>query len=83
MAGARCAGLRAWATPRLDTRAKKILRMRISVVIPCHNRASLVQEAVESVLAQSLPPVEIICVDDASSDGTWDVLQALSGSARG
>ncbi len=57
--------------------------MRISVVIPCHNRASLVQEAVESVLAQSLPPVEIICVDDASSDGTWDVLQSLSRRTEG
>jgi GT2 family glycosyltransferase len=57
--------------------------MRISVVIPCHNRASLVREAVESVLAQSLPPVEIICVDDASSDGTWDVLQALARRTEG
>jgi len=57
--------------------------MRISVIIPCHNRASLVREAVESVLAQSLPPVEIICVDDASSDGTWDVLQALSRRTEG
>ena len=57
--------------------------MRISVVIPCHNRASLVQEAVESVLAQSLPPFEIICVDDASSDGTCEVLQALSRRTEG
>lgn len=39
----------------------------ISVVIPVYNRPELVQRAVDSVHCQSLPPLEIIVVDDGSS----------------
>jgi glycosyltransferase involved in cell wall biosynthesis len=48
-----------------------------TVVIPCFNVAHYVRAAVESALAQTLPPLEIICVDDGSLDGTLGVLQSL------
>ncbi len=48
-----------------------------SVVIPTYNRAATLGRAINSVLAQSLPPAEIIVVDDASTDATDDVLAAL------
>jgi glycosyltransferase involved in cell wall biosynthesis len=38
----------------------------VSVIIPSHNRPALLQEALSSVLDQTIPPTEIIVVDDAS-----------------
>lgn len=49
----------------------------ISVVIPTYNRAALVKRAIESVLAQSYSRLEIIVVDDASSDDTADVINTM------
>ena len=48
--------------------------VRISVIIPSYNRATVVHQAIESVLAQSCRPNEVIVVDDGSSDGTLEVL---------
>ena len=49
--------------------------MKISIVIPTFNRAVLLLETVESVLRQSLPPEEIIVVDDGSTDDTAEALR--------
>jgi glycosyltransferase involved in cell wall biosynthesis len=50
----------------------------VSVIIPVYNRARLVREAIDSVLgiAGELP-LEIIAVDDASTDDTWSALQSV------
>lgn len=45
----------------------------VSVVIPSYNRKAQVIAAARSALNQSLPPVEVIIVDDGSSDGTREV----------
>jgi len=45
----------------------------ISAIIPCHNHAHFLQEAIGSVLAQTHECYEIIVVDDGSSDSTPDV----------
>jgi glycosyltransferase involved in cell wall biosynthesis len=47
----------------------------VSVVIPAHNAAHVVAEAIQSALDQTQPPREIIVVDDGSSDGTGDVVK--------
>ena len=52
----------------------------ISVVIPTFNRAEVVGEAIESVLAQTYPSVEVIVVDDGSTDSTVDLLEERYGS---
>jgi glycosyltransferase involved in cell wall biosynthesis len=52
----------------------------LSVVIPTWNRARLVCEAVESALGQKEGRVEVIVVDDGSTDGTADALARGFGS---
>jgi glycosyltransferase involved in cell wall biosynthesis len=49
----------------------------VSVVVPCYRCAATLERAVESVAAQTLRPAELILVDDASSDATGPLLQAL------
>lgn len=50
----------------------------VSVIIPTHNRSRLLTKAVESVLAQSWRNLEVIVVDDASTDDTQAVLAPLA-----
>jgi glycosyltransferase involved in cell wall biosynthesis len=45
----------------------------VSTVIPVYNRAAMLREAVDSVLAQTWRPIEIIIVDDGSTDDTLAV----------
>lgn len=52
--------------------------MLISVILPAWNGASYIREALESVYSQTLLPGEIIVVDDASTDGTRDIVQEIS-----
>jgi glycosyltransferase involved in cell wall biosynthesis len=47
----------------------------ISVVVPAFNHQSLVQEALASVVDQSWPRIELLVVDDASSDATSDRIE--------
>ncbi len=49
----------------------------VSVVIPTCNRSALVTETIESAFAQNYRPVEIVVVDDESTDDTESVIQAL------
>lgn len=48
---------------------------RVSFVIPTYNRVAWIGQAVESCLAQSIEDVEVVVVDDASTDGTKDFLE--------
>ena len=56
--------------------------MGISVVIPTYNSATFLRETLGSVLAQTRLPEEIIVVDDASADGTPEIVRELAATIR-
>jgi len=57
-------------------------RPTISVVIPVYNRPQLVERALKSVLTQTLPPTDVIVVDDGSIDATSQILQQYKGKVN-
>lgn len=52
--------------------------MKFSVVIPVFNKARFVPAAVASALAQTLAPLEVIVIDDGSTDGSAQALAAIT-----
>ena len=48
--------------------------MRVSIVIPCFNEEKTVEALIEAVRASELPDKEIVLVDDASTDSTWEIV---------
>lgn len=48
---------------------------KISVIIPCYNVEKYLRQCLDSVLNQTLQDIEIICIDDGSSDGTLELLK--------
>ena len=53
-----------------------------TAIIPTFNRATFLVETLESVLSQSLPPAEILIIDDGSTDDTPQRMEACTDRIR-
>ena len=51
---------------------------KVSIVIPCCNVEKYVEQCVRSAMEQTLDDIEIICVNDGSTDSTLSILQSLA-----
>lgn len=51
---------------------------KVSVIIPVYNTQAYVRQAVESILQQTLPELEVIVINDGSTDGSEEILQELA-----
>ena len=56
--------------------------MSIAVVIPAYNAARFIRQTLESVLSQSLPPDEVLVIDDGSTDDTARVAEEFGPAVR-
>jgi glycosyltransferase involved in cell wall biosynthesis len=55
---------------------------RVSIIIPAYNAAAFIRETIDSALAQTHPDVEVIVVDDSSTDDTPAVLASYGDRIR-
>ncbi len=55
-----------------------IVETLVSTIIPVYNRPEMILKAVDSVIAQTYRPIEIVLVNDGSSDNTGEVLDQLA-----
>lgn len=56
--------------------------IQVSIVIPVYNAERYLAECLDSVLNQTLSEIEIICVDDGSTDGSSDILRQYADADR-
>ncbi len=61
---------------------KDVNGARVSVILPTYNRAWTLKEAVDSVLNQDYPHIELIVIDDGSTDNTQDLLAVYRDRIR-
>ena len=53
---------------------------KVSIIIPCYNQGKYVAEAINSALRQTFKDIEIVCVNDGSTDNSLGVLNEINDS---
>lgn len=65
------------------TQTSLIRPSSVSVLLTSYNAAQFIEEAIDSLLAQDCPGLEIIISDDQSTDGTWQQIERIYQAYRG
>lgn len=47
---------------------------KVSVIVPIYNMEVYVKECLDSILSQTLKEIEVVCIDDGSTDRSWEIL---------
>ena len=68
--------------PRAAATRGRASRRRSRSIVPAYNEGAGIEAAVRSLAASDYPELEVIVVDDGSTDGTGDLVEGL-GPARG
>lgn len=55
---------------------------KISVLVPCYNVEKYVRQCVESIISQTMQDIEIICINDGSTDNTLQILQSYAAADK-
>jgi glycosyltransferase involved in cell wall biosynthesis len=66
----------------IDTRCGMPNQLTISAIVPLYNGAKYIEEALNSILAQSRKPNEIIIIDDGSTDNGPDIVKRMAAGNR-
>ena len=51
--------------------------MKISIIIPCYNVQNYIEQCLDSIINQTYFNLEMICINDGSTDNTLDILQKI------
>lgn len=67
---------------RISSKARRYIDLgpKVTVIIPAFNAEHTIKHSVDSILQQSWQNLEVIVIDDCSTDNTWQVLQELAKS---
>ncbi len=55
-----------------------MVKKLVTILIPVYNRANLIEQTINSALSQTYHNIEVIVVDNKSTDGTWEILQRIA-----
>lgn len=56
--------------------------VKVSVLVAVYNAEAYLRECLDSLVGQTLREIQVICVDDASTDGSWGILQEYAQKDR-
>jgi alpha-1,3-rhamnosyltransferase len=66
----------------VENKGASIMSAKISVIIPSYNHEPYIAQAIESVIAQTFLDIELLIIDDCSTDNTVKVIEELKGRCK-